>query len=127
MSNLQSGYTRIIDVLHDLKPRDYFLNQIRLPKLTDKQRIALSLAAEALVIDSERYLFKRLPTQLIGKIDRSVYNRRRRKLSNTTESIRRRITTQLGTSDSYHIIDSRPLELCKFARASRAKLGKETP
>lgn len=127
MSNLQSSYTRILDVLHDLEPRDYFLNQIRLPKLTDKQLIALSLAAEALGIDSERYLFKRLPSELIGKIDRSVYNRRRRKLSATIESIRQRIANQLGTSDTYHIIDSMPLEVCKFARAGRAKLGKESP
>lgn len=127
MSNLHSSYTRILDVLHDLEPRGYFLNQIRLPKLTDKQLIALSLAAEALGIDSERYLFKRLPTQLIGKIYRSVYNRRRRKLSPTIELIRRRIATQLGTSDTYHLIDSMPLEVCKFAGASRATLGKESP
>lgn len=127
MSNLQSNYTRILDVLHDLEPRDYFLKQIRLPKLTDKELIALSLAAESLGIDSERYLFKRLPTVLVGKIDRSVYNRRKRNLNTTIELIRRRIVSHLGTSDTYHIIDSMPLEVCKFARSSRAKLGKESP
>ncbi len=56
MSNLLRSYTRIHTLLHELESNDNFLNQARLPKLTDKQLIALNLAAEALGIDSERYL-----------------------------------------------------------------------
>ena len=74
MSNLLRGYTRIHTLLHELELNDNFLNQIRLPKLTDKQLIALNLAAEALGIDSERYLFKQLPDQLRTMMERSVYN-----------------------------------------------------
>jgi len=51
MSNLQCSYTRILSLLHELEPDDYFLSQIRLPKLSDKELIALSLAAESLGID----------------------------------------------------------------------------
>jgi hypothetical protein len=61
ISSLQAGYTKILGLFHKLEPHGNFLNQIRLPKLTDKPLIALSLAAESLGIDSERYLFKQLP------------------------------------------------------------------
>ena len=64
MSNLLRSYTKITSLLHELEPNNYFLNQVRLPKLNDKQLIALGLAAEALGIDSERYLFKQLPNEL---------------------------------------------------------------
>ena len=74
ISSLQSNYTEVLGLLHELDCNDYYLNRIRLPRLTDKQLMALNLAAEALGIDSERYLFNRLP-QLRGKIERSIYNR----------------------------------------------------
>jgi len=59
------------------------LNQVRLPKLNDKQLIALNLGltAEGLGIDSELCLFKQLPDELKPMIERSVYRPRRRSLS----------------------------------------------
>jgi hypothetical protein len=81
MSNLELSYNKILDLLHELETQDNFLGQRRLPKLTDKQLIALSLAAESLGMDSERHLFRQLPTALLGQIDRSVFNRRRRQLA----------------------------------------------
>ena len=81
MSNLHTFYTKIWCLLHELDPMDNFLNQIRIPNASDKELIALTLAAESVGIDSERYLFKQLPDGLIGKIERSVYNRRKRQLA----------------------------------------------
>ena len=43
MSNLQRFYSRFIDLLHQLTPQDNVRQQIRIPKLSDKQLIALSL------------------------------------------------------------------------------------
>lgn len=126
MSNLQNSYTKILGLLHELEPADCFLKQIRLPKLSDKELIALSLAAESLGIDSERYLFKRLPDTLLGKIDRSVFNRRRRNLRFKVEQIRQKIAHQVMPSDSHHIIDSMPLEVCKFSRAKRSKVCRDS-
>lgn len=77
MSNLQRYYSQFLSLLHDIEPRDNFLGQIRQPKLSDKALIALSLAAEAAGIDSELNLFSQLPDELSGKIERSVYNKRR--------------------------------------------------
>ena len=57
MSNLMTSYTRILAQLHELDSGDYFLKQIRLPRLTDKELIVLNLATECLSIGSERCLF----------------------------------------------------------------------
>ena len=127
MSNLMSSYTRILNQLHELDPDDYYLNQIRLPQLTDKQLIALNLAAECLGIDSERYLFKRLPVELAGLIERSVYNRRKRHLAFKIEQFRKAIASNIALADTHHIVDSMPLEVCKFSRARRTKFGQDTP
>jgi hypothetical protein len=78
MSNLYVSYNKILGLLHEQEAQDNFLNQIRTPKLSDKQLIVLSLAAESLGIDSGRRLFRLLPDSLSGQIDRSVFNRRRR-------------------------------------------------
>lgn len=127
MSNLLDSYTKILGLLHELEPNDYFLNQIRVPKLTDKQLIALNLAAESLGIDSERYLFKRLPLSLQAKIERTVYNRRKRNLSFKIEQLRQQIADQINPFQVQHVIDSMPLEICKLSRSKRAKVCRDTP
>jgi len=48
MSNLGLSYTKILGLLHELESRDNYLNQIRISKLSDKQLIALTFAAESL-------------------------------------------------------------------------------
>ena len=117
-----TSYTRILDLLHEVEPEDNYLNQIRIPKLSDKQLIALNLAAECLGIDSERYLFNRLPEELCRQIDRSVYNRRRRKLSLKINQLRQRIASKVQSFDDYHMVDSIALEVCRFSRARRARM-----
>jgi len=76
-------------LLHELEPNYNFQSQVRLPKLTDKQLIALNLTAEASGIDSERYLFKQLPDELKPMIERSIYNRRRRSLAFKIEELQK--------------------------------------
>jgi hypothetical protein len=107
--------------VHELEPQDNFLNQIRIPKLSDKQLIALALAAESSSADSERHLFKQLPTTVAGKIDRSVFNRRRRRLAFKIEHFRQRMVSALVPSENYYFVDSMPLEVCKFGRAKRLR------
>jgi len=105
MSNLHDSYTKIYALLHELDPMSNFLNQIRKPKLSDKQLIALTLAAEALGINSERYLFKQLPPSVTGKIERSVYNRRRRQLGFKMEAFRQPMVTHLAPSTPCYLND----------------------
>lgn len=126
MSNLHRSYTKILELLHELEPNNYFLNQIRRPRLNDKQLIALSLAAEAMGIDSERYLFKQLPDQLMPLIERSVFNRRRRSLAFKIEDFRQKISHEITHDNTHHIIDSMPVEVCKYSRSSRSKTCRDS-
>lgn len=126
MSNLQSVYSKVLALLHEIEDKDNFLNQIRIPKLSDKELLALSLAAESLGIDSEHFLFKQLPPEVEGRIERSVYNRRVRRLRFMLEKIRLQIADQLTTKSDLYIVDSMPLEVCKLSRANRSKICQET-
>ena len=122
MSNLQTVYSKIHDLLHEIEADDYFLNQRKKPKLNDKALIALSLAADTPGIDSERFLFKQLPESLKGLIERSVYNRRLRRLSIKIESIRQTVIERLELQSALYVIDSMPLEICKLSRAKRSRI-----
>ncbi|MCB1604239.1 MAG: IS982 family transposase, partial [Xanthomonadales bacterium] len=70
MSNLESSYTKILNTLHQVEPQKNFLNQIRTPKLSDIELIAINITSEYLGIDSERDLFNKLPQYLLDKIER---------------------------------------------------------
>lgn len=126
MSNLGSSYTKILGLLHELESRDNYLEQIRTPKLSDKQLIALVFAAESSGLDSERHLFRQLPSTLAGLIDRSVFNRRRRQLAVHVERFRQRLLTDLAPAEDTYFVDSMPLEVCKLGRAKRLRICQET-
>jgi|GEM_PF-6710842 len=58
-----------------------FLSQIRKSKLSNIELIALVLFAESQSIDSECQLFREIKGwEIASKIERSVYNRRKRRL-----------------------------------------------
>jgi hypothetical protein len=76
-------------------------------------------------IDSEHFLFKQLPKEIEGKIERSVYNRRVRRLSHKLEDLRQKMAQQISPNSAIYIVDSMPLEVCKFSRAKRSKICRE--
>lgn len=76
-------------------------------------------------IDSEYQLFRILQESLSNKIERSVYNRRRRKLFAFLEQIRVQLSDAFNEFENYFIVDSMPLEVCKLPRSSRSKNCKE--
>jgi len=99
------------------------------PKFTDLDVIALSLTAECMSIDSENYLFSLLKSNY--KVDfpflisRRQFNDRRKSLFPLTEMIRSKVSFKLNEINEVYAIDSMPLEICKLARESRNKMGKE--
>ncbi len=99
--------------------------QKRRPRLSDLELICLSLTAEFMGIDSENDLFRKLPVIIASKIDRSVYNRRRRKLVGYMDDIRLRLASHFNEFEDYFIVDSMPLEVCKLSRSSRSRVCKE--
>ena len=59
------------------------------------------------------------------KIERSVYNRTKRKLFPYIEKLRIKMAEKFNEFENYFVIDSMPLEVCKMARSSRSKICKE--
>jgi len=99
--------------------------QRRQPRFSDLELVSLSLTAEYLGIDSENDLFRKLPNAISSRIERSVYNRRRRRLVNHLDTIRLKLASSFNEFEDYFIVDSMPLEVCKLSRSSRSKICKE--
>ncbi len=125
MHNFESNYDKIMEVLDKLDIKSSFLSQIREPKLSDRELLCINLTSEYMGIDSERQLFRSLPTRLSCRIERSVYNRRKRKLFPFLEHIRDRVSQEFNRFEDVYIVDSMPLEVCKLSRSSRSKICKE--
>lgn len=125
MNNLNANYERILEVLQKISKEQLLDYQRRRPKLSDLELICLSLTAEFMGIDSENDLFRKLPVIIASRIDRSVYNRRRRKLVGYMDDIRLRLASHFNEFEDYFIVDSMPLEVCKFSRSSRSRVCKE--
>ncbi|KAA6337157.1 hypothetical protein EZS27_014743 [termite gut metagenome] len=89
MNNLIQNYELILTELTKICSPVTSIKQIRQPKLSDLDLVSLNLTAEYMSYNSEFQLFRAIKgTYLETKIERSVYNRRRRKLFDCTEKIR---------------------------------------
>ncbi|MDP2687784.1 MAG: IS982 family transposase [Aequorivita sp.] len=125
MNNLNANYERILEVLRKISKEQLLTYQRRRPKLSDLELISLSLTAEFMGIDSENDLFRKLPKSISTKIERSVYNRRRRKLAYSLDSIRLGLASHFNEFENYFVVDSMPLEVCKLSRSSRSRICRE--
>jgi hypothetical protein len=125
MNNFKANYNKILEVLQTITKKESFLIQIRKPKLKDIELIAMNLTAEYLSIDSECQLFRVIPDDLKIKIERSVYNRRKRKLFASIEFIRNELSLKFNEYENYFIVDSMPLDVTKLSRSSRSRICKE--
>jgi len=125
MNNLSANYERILEVLRKISKEQLLTYQRRQPKLSDLELVSLSLTAEFMGIDSVNDLFRKLPETLSFKIERSVYNRRRRKLTSSLDAIRLKLASNFNEFEDYFVVDSMPLEVCKLSRSSRSRICKE--
>lgn len=125
MNNLGANYKRILEVLRKISKDQLLPYQRRQPKLSDLELVSLSLTAEFMGIDSENDLFRKLPKSIGSKIERSVYNRRRRKLANELNHIRLKLASEFNEFEDYFVVDSMPLEVCKLSRSYRSRICKE--
>jgi len=126
MHNFLSNFDKIYEVLKLISNEDLLLYQRRKPRLSDLALVAINLTAEYLGFDSECDLFRKLPPELSSKIERSVYNRRKRGLFPYIENIRVKLSNTFNEFEDCFIVDSMPLEICKEARSNRSKICKES-
>jgi hypothetical protein len=133
MHNLAANFGKFFDVCN--KFGNKFTNEKGnvprrgvVPKFSDLEVVALSLTAEALSIDSESLLFSKLQTEYKADfpnlISRRQYNDRRKLLFDLTEKIRKAIAADIDEFEDTYCIDSKPIELCRLARAKRNVIGK---
>lgn len=125
MNNLNANYERILEVLRKISNENLLSYQRRVPKLKDLELISLALTAEYMGIDSENHLFRQIPTTIKSKIERSVYNRRKRRLANSINDLRMKIAGSFNEFEKFFIIDSMPVEVCKLSRSNTSKICKE--
>lgn len=125
MNNFIANYKKILETLQQIESKMNFLNQKRTPKLSDIELIAIDLTSEYMGIDSEYQLFRCLPDILSNRIERSVYNRRKRGLFFHREALRTKVADCILTQKDNLILDSMPLEICRLSRSTRSSTCKE--
>lgn len=80
-----------MEVLRKISIEQLLPYQRSQPKLSDLELVSLGLTAEFMGIDSENDLFRKLPKSCQQELERSVYHRRRRKLTDNLNGIRLRL------------------------------------
>lgn len=134
MHNLKQNFDIVLPLVQELLEPD--VNQDGnipkpgpKPKFSDCEVMALSLVADSLRIDSEHYLFEKLHRKHTADfphlIERSVYNKQRRFLVPWMHKVREQLVHKLVPFEDMYVLDSMPVEICKFARAKRVKVCKE--
>lgn len=97
----------------------------RKPKMSDLQIIALSCMMEALGIDSENLLWSKLkkdyPNLFRELIDRSRFNRRRKRLQPFISSLQDQVSGRLEDQSKVMVIDSIPVPVVRMAREKTYK------
>ena len=91
--------------------------------MSDLELVALNITAEYMSINSELQLFKIISgTDLDGKIERSVYNKKRRRLFPDIEKIRETLSSRFSDFTDVFIVDSTSIGICKISRANRSAI-----
>lgn len=126
MNNFIQNYEIILKNLSEITVNQSIFSQIRKPKLSNIELIAMNLTAEYMSIYSECQLFRVIiNTYLEPLIERSVYNRRKRKLFDLIEIIRQNLASKFNEFEEYFVVDSMPIEVCKISRENRCKICKD--
>ena len=132
MRNLVANFGKILDICKKFSKNlvDERGNMPRrgvVPRFSDLEVIALSLTAEKFSVDSESYLFSLLEeykSDIPNLISRRQFNDRRKFTANLCEQIRKNIALAIDAGEDMFCIDSKPVPVCRIARAKRCKLGK---
>lgn len=126
MSNMEANYKLILKELRKISENENLYFKPIKPKLSDLELISLIILAEFKSIDSEHQLFREIKGfEIEPRIERSVYNRRKRKLFPFIEELRMKMVEKFNETENYFVVDSMPLEVCKISRSSRSKICKE--
>jgi len=94
--------------------------------MSDLEIVALSLTSEYMFFDSENSFFNQLQSgEIPNLIERSQYNKRRKKIFYFAEKIRQHLYSKFTEFETCFVVDSMPLEICKMAWHNRIKICKD--
>lgn len=131
MHNIKANFDKIFNICkHHLSEHCNDENNFRHykngPKMSDLQIVALSITAESLGIDSENLLFSKLKKEYLpdfpNLVDRTNFNRRRKKMAYYISLISQCIADTIEPDKRTYIIDSLPLPICKNVRIPRNRI-----
>ena len=118
MHNLYAIFAKFLNIC---KPRRGVV-----PKFSDLEIVALNMTSEVTGIDSESLLFAKLQeyrNEIPNLISRRQYNDRRKITSSLCNRIRERMAAEIDGGEDYFCIDSKPIEVCRFARYINSTLS----
>lgn len=133
MCNLYAKYVKILEICKQfsgnlVNEKGNVPRRGVVPKFSDLEVVALTLAAETESIDSENWLFEHKLNDCREKIpnliSRRQFNDRRKKTSDLCEKIRKRIANAVDGGEEYFCIDSKPIEVCRAVRGKRCTMGR---
>ena len=133
MHNLYTKFVKILEICKQFSNK--FANEKGniprrgpVPKFSDVEVVALSLAAESESIDSDNWLFesklKEYKDKIPHLISRRQFNDRRKSTAGLCEKIRRQIAMTIDGGEDFFFVDSKPVEVCRLARGKRCKMGR---
>jgi len=134
MHNLKTNFDKFFNitksVFEDRLNQSYnFFFYPNKPKLSDCEIIALSVTGESLGIDSESYFWGKLKYDhkydFPRLIDRSNFNRRRKRLYPFIEQLNQYLADRLNECENVYLVDPIPVPVCKIAREKQSKICKE--
>ena len=136
MRNFIANFVRILGIC-----KDFAGNRVNehgnvprcgvVPKFSDLEVIALGITAESFGFDSENLLFYRLHHEckedLPNLISRRQFNARRKLMARLAEEIRKDVARAIDGPEDVFCIDSKPVKVCRNARAKRCTMGQDNP
>lgn len=131
MRNLYTKFVKFLEICKQFSKglvaeKGNILRPGPVPRFSDLEVIAMSMAAESEEIDSENWLFearlKECKDSIPNLISRRLFNDRRKAVSNLQEKIRSRMAEEIDGVKTTS--DSRPIEVCRVARGKCCKMGR---
>lgn len=135
MHDLHSNFCKFLDITKSvfqsrINQFDNFFVYRNRPKMSDCQIIALAITGESLGIDSESYFWGKLKSDhsmdFPNLIDRSNFNRRRKRLYPLIQELNQTVADFLNQGENVYLVDSIPVPVCQIAREKQSKICKES-
>jgi hypothetical protein len=135
MHNIKTNFEKFYQITKclfksEVNENENFQFYAMLPKMNDLEIVSLSCCMEALSIDSENLLWSKLKKEYSldfpHLIDRSRFNRRRKRLTPFIEKTQQLIASKLDNQSSRLVVDSVPVPVIKMAREKTFKAFKKS-